>query len=81
VGARRPAARWCSAYVDQVRAFNDGPELRQYPGSPAMAHQLMREQDQLRLFELHATDHGQLAGRMRGDARVEVQGRPTASRC
>ena len=61
------------AYVDQVRAFNgDGP-LRQYPGSPALAHQLMREQDQLRLFELHATDHGLLAGRMRGDARVEVR--------
>lgn len=61
------------AYVDQVRAFNDGPELRQYPGSPELARRLMRPQDQLRLFELHATDHGQLAGRMRDDARVEVR--------
>ncbi len=61
------------AYVDQVRLFNGEGALRQYPGSPALAHQLMREQDQLRLFELHATDHGLLAGRMRGDARVEVR--------
>jgi 23S rRNA (adenine2030-N6)-methyltransferase len=61
------------AYVEQVRAFNGDGALRQYPGSPALAHQLMRAQDQLRLFELHATDHGLLAGRMRGDPRVEVR--------
>jgi len=66
-----PAA--VQAYVEQVRAFNDGPELRHYPGSPELARRLMRPQDQLRLFELHATDHGQLAGRMRDDARVEVR--------
>jgi len=61
------------AYVDQVRAFNGEGALRQYPGSPELARQLMRPQDQLRLFELHATDHAQLGGRMRGDARVEVK--------
>jgi 23S rRNA (adenine2030-N6)-methyltransferase len=65
--------RAVQAYVEQVRAFNDGPELRQYPGSPELARRLMRPQDQLRLFELHATDHGQLAGRMRDDPRVEVR--------
>ena len=61
------------AYVDQVAAFNHGSQLRQYPGSPELARCLMREQDQLRLFELHATDHGLLNGRMRGDGRVEVK--------
>ena len=61
------------AYVEQVRAFNGAGALRHYPGSPALALALARPQDQLRLFELHATDHGQLAGRMRGDARVEVR--------
>ena len=60
-------------YVDQVQAFNGEGALRQYPGSPALALQLMRPQDQLRLFELHATDHGLLAGRMRADPRVEVK--------
>jgi 23S rRNA (adenine2030-N6)-methyltransferase len=61
------------AYVEEVRAFNGDGGLRQYPGSPALALQLMRAQDQLRLFELHATDHGLLAGRMRADPRVEVK--------
>lgn len=61
------------AYVEQVRAFNAGPALRRYPGSPELARALLRGHDQLRLFELHATDHAQLAGRMRGDARVEVR--------
>ncbi len=48
-------------YVDLVRAVNagagKGKALRQYPGSPALAHALQRPQDQLRLFELHPTDH------------------------
>ena len=45
------------AYLDLVREFNDGGALRQYPGSPAFARALMRAQDQLRLFELHPTEH------------------------
>jgi 23S rRNA (adenine2030-N6)-methyltransferase len=44
-------------YLAEVRAFNDGKALTQYPGSPALATALMRPQDQLRLFELHPTDH------------------------
>jgi 23S rRNA (adenine2030-N6)-methyltransferase len=43
--------------VDLVRAFNGGKGLKQYPGSPAIAQALMRPQDQLRLFEIHPTDH------------------------
>jgi 23S rRNA (adenine2030-N6)-methyltransferase len=62
-----------AAYVERVRALNPDGRLRHYPGSPELARGLMREHDQLRLFELHATDHGQLAGRMRGDARVDVK--------
>ncbi len=60
-------------YVQQVRAFNPGPALRQYPGSPELTRQLLRPQDQLRLFELHPTDHAHLARQMRGDARVQVR--------
>lgn len=44
-------------YVQLVRRFNPGGRLEQYPGSPAFAHMLLRPQDQLRLFELHPTDH------------------------
>ena len=44
-------------YVARVREFNPQGSLEQYPGSPAFAHMLLRSQDQLRLFELHPTDH------------------------
>ena len=44
-----------------VRAFNGGKTITQYPGSPAIAQALMRDQDQLRLFEMHPTDHKILA--------------------
>jgi len=44
-------------YVDLVRRFNPQGPLEQYPGSPAFAQMLLRAQDQLRLFELHPTDH------------------------
>lgn len=46
-----------SDYLAQVRQFNTGKRLEQYPGSPAFAQMLLRPQDQLRLFELHPTDH------------------------
>lgn len=43
-------------YVDRVRALNPDGRLRLYPGSPWIAWQLMRADDQLRLFELHGSD-------------------------
>jgi 23S rRNA (adenine2030-N6)-methyltransferase len=59
-------------YVALVRQFNPDGALRQYPGSPAFAQMLMRPQDQMRLFELHPTDHRILASYL-GQARgVEV---------
>jgi len=43
-------------YIELVKEFNPDGQLRQYPGSPALANLLMREQDRLRAFELHPTD-------------------------
>lgn len=43
-------------YLAAVRALNTDGSLRAYPGSPWLAHQGLREQDRLRLFELHGTD-------------------------
>jgi 23S rRNA (adenine2030-N6)-methyltransferase len=60
-------------YVKQVRALNPDGALRCYPGSPLLALQQLRAQDQLRLFELHPTDHvalQELLGATRG---VELQ--------
>ncbi|CAN5822899.1 23S rRNA (adenine(2030)-N(6))-methyltransferase RlmJ [soil metagenome] len=48
-------------YVQLVRDFNPDGMLEQYPGSPAFAQMLLRAQDQLRMFELHPTDHRILA--------------------
>ena len=61
-----------AALVDLVRQFNGGDALVQYPGSPAIAHLLMRPQDQLRLFELHPTDHKILASYLGGQPGVDV---------
>ena len=49
-----PAA--LAEYVEQVRALNPDGKLRLYPGSPWLALHTMREQDRLRLFELHSSD-------------------------
>ncbi|OGS91982.1 MAG: 23S rRNA (adenine(2030)-N(6))-methyltransferase RlmJ [Gallionellales bacterium GWA2_60_18] len=43
-------------YVALVRHFNPDGQLKLYPGSPLVALQLLREQDRMRLFELHPTD-------------------------
>ena len=60
-------------YLAQVKAFNPHEELSLYPGSPRFARALMRPQDQLRLFELHPTDHALLAENFAGDRQVIVQ--------
>ncbi len=50
------------AYVDVVRAFNQGAGARVYPGSPFISQHLLRSHDKLKLFELHPTDLRSLAG-------------------
>jgi 23S rRNA (adenine2030-N6)-methyltransferase len=59
-------------YLEVVREFNPDGALRHYPGSPALARQLMRPQDQLRLFELHPTDHRLLDGEFGGARSTQV---------
>jgi 23S rRNA (adenine2030-N6)-methyltransferase len=54
-------------YVKLVRQFNRHGELLQYPGSPALAQMLLRTQDQMRLSEIHPTDHKIFASYL-GDA-------------
>ena len=43
-------------YVDQVRKLNPDGRLQHYPGSPFFSWWNLREQDRLRLFELHSRD-------------------------
>ncbi|WP_280191274.1 23S rRNA (adenine(2030)-N(6))-methyltransferase RlmJ [Delftia sp. PS-11] len=52
------------AYLAMVRGFNQGAQLRNYPGSPFIIQSLLRvqERDKLKVFELHPTDMRSLAG-------------------
>jgi 23S rRNA (adenine2030-N6)-methyltransferase len=69
---RRDLPEPVAAHVELVRRFNPNGRLDQYPGSPAIAQMLMRPQDQLRLFELHPTDHRILAAYLGHAPGVEV---------
>lgn len=62
-------------YVSLVRAFNPDGQLRQYPGSPAIANMLLRETDPLRVFELHSTDHRILVSYLDGRSHTQVSDR------
>lgn len=72
-----PAA--LAEYVNLVRAMNPSGKMRYYPGSPYVADQIAREQDRLRLFELHPADAKILADNFRKvEAHAAAQGeRPT----
>ncbi len=54
-----PVADWLAA----VAHHNPDGALRRYPGSPVLAFDALREQDRLRLFELHPTEHRVLEDR------------------
>lgn len=59
-------------YVDLVALFNDSEAMTIYPGSPALALSLLREQDRAVLNELHAVDAAALKALFRADPRVAV---------
>jgi len=63
-------------YVALVKALNPSGKLRYYPGSPYCAQQVMRDQDRLRLFELHPSDSKLLADNFRKlEAHAAEQGK------
>jgi 23S rRNA (adenine2030-N6)-methyltransferase len=49
-------------YLELVASFNKKNQWKVYPGSPFVIHELLRESDKLRLFEMHPTDSKALAG-------------------
>jgi 23S rRNA (adenine2030-N6)-methyltransferase len=59
-------------YMALVKAFNPDGQLRQYPGSPAIANLLMRDIDRLRVYELHPTDHRILASYLESRPNTQV---------
>ncbi|MGB3916946.1 23S rRNA (adenine(2030)-N(6))-methyltransferase RlmJ [Thiothrix litoralis] len=59
-------------YVNLIRSLNPPPSLDYYPGSPWLAAQLLRKQDQLRLFELHPNDFSALDNNLGHDKRIQI---------
>jgi len=74
-----PAA--LAEYVQLVKDLNPSGKMRYYPGSPYCANVVMREQDRLRLFELHTTESKVLADNFRKlDAHAAEQGQRPSGR-
>jgi 23S rRNA (adenine2030-N6)-methyltransferase len=77
-GAKMPPA--VIDYLKQVRAANPPvpgaanpiSQLHHYPGSPQIVRRLIRPEDELRLYELHPTDHRLLAQTVEGDRQVTL---------
>lgn len=68
-------------YVALVKSLNPSGKMRHYPGSPFIAERTMREQDRLRLFELHPTDSKNLVENFRkADAHAAAQGQRPSPR-
>ncbi len=59
-------------YVAQVRALNPDGRLRDYPGSPRLARDLLRTGDRLILTDLHPAEHAALKAEFAGDRQVAV---------
>jgi 23S rRNA (adenine2030-N6)-methyltransferase len=65
-------ARHLQPYLDVVRAQNAGDRLGVYPGSPAIALELLRPQDTLIANELHSQERELLEHAIGADRRAKV---------
>lgn len=64
-----------ATYLALIKALNADGGLRCYPGSPAIASELLRERDQLVLMELHNREVELLRKNMGRDSRVSLHHR------
>lgn len=71
--APEPWPELVTPYLSLVRAANPAGPFVTYPGSPVLAHALMRPSDRLELVELHPTDHALLTERFAQLPRVQVK--------
>jgi 23S rRNA (adenine2030-N6)-methyltransferase len=68
-------------YVGLVKEMNPSGKMRYYPGSPYCADRILRDQDRIRLFELHPSDCRVLEENFRKrEAHLAEQGRRTTVR-
>src|SRR5690606_31431559 len=71
----RPVPPELSRYVGVVETLNYGGTLHRYPGSPALARALLRDEDHLELFELHPSAFESLEADFGRDSRVHLHRR------
>ena len=67
-----PAADLVSPYVAALRAYNQGAELRYYPGSPLLVHHLLRPQDRLIACEFEPRAATALSRHLHKQAQAKV---------
>jgi 23S rRNA (adenine2030-N6)-methyltransferase len=68
-------------YLKLIRELNPSGKMRYYPGSPTIADKTMRQQDRLRLFELHPADSKILLENFRkAEAHAAAQGERSSGR-
>jgi 23S rRNA (adenine2030-N6)-methyltransferase len=72
--ARLPAdaAELMAPYLAALRASNHADQLRYYPGSPVLAHHMMRPQDRLIACELEPRAAAALSRHLRGSPAAKV---------
>ncbi len=57
-------------YLEVIRVLNPDGNLQRYPGSPWLAHSLLRPSDRINLCELHPQDYQALTRVFRAERRV-----------
>lgn len=68
-------------YLQLVKEMNPSGKMRYYPGSPYCAEKILREQDRIRLFELHPSDSKILEDNFRKlEAHAAAQGQRSSVR-
>ncbi|WP_019140729.1 23S rRNA (adenine(2030)-N(6))-methyltransferase RlmJ [Noviherbaspirillum massiliense] len=78
---RRDLPEPAADYVQLVKSLNPKGKMRYYPGSPYCAENILREQDRMRLFELHPSDSKLLEANFRQlEAQATAEGRRTGAR-
>ncbi len=61
------------SYLAQLEPFNRDGVLRVYPGSPAIAANMIRPQDRMCLFELHPTEYRALRAEMGSHSHIDLR--------
>jgi 23S rRNA (adenine2030-N6)-methyltransferase len=68
-------------YINLIKELNPSGKMRYYPGSPYCADKVLRQEDRLRLFELHPSDSKILQDNFRKvEAHAAAQGKRNSGR-